>query len=188
MASNTPSMSQRWNTDNRPFGFTRVLAEGILAGMVGAATIAVWFLLVDTIAGHSLYTPSLLGSILFGTLPAGDALDTLPVSLQMVGAFTVAHGLVFTAIGITISWLFALTERYPFAGLAVLVPCLFVLLQLGFVITALTFRVLLFQALGWGVVLIGNGLAALTMGSYLWWRHGPRLKRRLTETFFAERT
>src|SRR5215475_13348300 len=48
--------------------------EGIIAGTCGAATITLWFLLIDVWAGHPLYTPNMLGTALFkgpsGLLPA----------------------------------------------------------------------------------------------------------------------
>ena len=34
------------------------MPEGPLAGTAGAVTVAAWFLLLDTIAGHPFYTPS----------------------------------------------------------------------------------------------------------------------------------
>src|SRR5881392_1355018 len=42
----------------RPHNFLR---EGIITGFIGATAIAVWFLIVDTIAGHPFYTPIFLG-------------------------------------------------------------------------------------------------------------------------------
>ena len=43
----------------------RLYLDGIVAGIVGAATIALWFLVLDTIGGQPLRTPSLLGTALF---------------------------------------------------------------------------------------------------------------------------
>ena len=50
-----------------------VIREGILTGIIGATAVAVWFLIVDTINGHPLYTPRALGAAVFGVLgpPAG---------------------------------------------------------------------------------------------------------------------
>src|SRR5206468_1198394 len=41
---------------------TRVAQEGFVAGALGAAAVAVWFLLYDTAAGAPLRTPALLGA------------------------------------------------------------------------------------------------------------------------------
>ena len=43
------------------------LQEGMDAGIIGGLTVAVWFLILDTIAGHPFFTPSVLGQIvIFG--------------------------------------------------------------------------------------------------------------------------
>src|SRR6185295_18953790 len=42
----------------RPHNFLR---EGLITGFIGATAIAIWFLIVDTIAGHPFYTPNFLG-------------------------------------------------------------------------------------------------------------------------------
>ena len=44
---------------------TRLYQEGLIAGLVGAATVAIWFLIIDTIQGRPLYTPAVLGAALF---------------------------------------------------------------------------------------------------------------------------
>src|SRR5438067_2400125 len=59
-----------------------VYAEGIRAGLVGAATIAVWFLLLDTIAGRPLYTPNVLGTALLRGVNALDDPARLPIDLE----------------------------------------------------------------------------------------------------------
>ena len=44
-----------------------IVAEGTDVGIIGGLAVAVWFLVLDTIAGHPLQTPSLLGQVvLFG--------------------------------------------------------------------------------------------------------------------------
>ena len=44
---------------------SRIYDEGIVAGLLGAATIAIWFLILDMIQGRPLYTPTVLGTALF---------------------------------------------------------------------------------------------------------------------------
>lgn len=46
-------------------GISKVYSEGIVAGLTGAATLAVWFLLLDSLDGRPFYTPSALGTALF---------------------------------------------------------------------------------------------------------------------------
>ena len=76
---------------------SQLLREGLIAGILGAATIAVWFLIVDSLHGQPFYTPSILGTALFKdgvTTP-----DSLGIDLEVVFLFTWVHGLVFTAVG-----------------------------------------------------------------------------------------
>jgi hypothetical protein len=43
------------------------MSEGTDAGIIGGLAVAIWFLILDTIAGHPFQTPSLLGQVvLFG--------------------------------------------------------------------------------------------------------------------------
>ena len=43
----------------------QVLHEGFIAGLIGAAAVALWFLVVDVIAGRPFFTPAMLGSAVF---------------------------------------------------------------------------------------------------------------------------
>ena len=42
-----------------------ILREGIVAGLIGAAVVAVWFLVFDIIRGQPFLTPGLLGAAVF---------------------------------------------------------------------------------------------------------------------------
>src|SRR2546425_457967 len=74
----------------------RLYQEGMIAGVIGAATVAVWFLLLDTAAGHPLYTPTVLGTAIFRRGALGSP-ETLSVSLEMVGMFTWVHMLTISS-------------------------------------------------------------------------------------------
>src|SRR5204863_4981813 len=63
--------------------FTKLYQEGLIAGLVGAATVALWFLLVDTVQGRPLYTPTVLGSALFSRGAGAPWASALP-NLEMV--------------------------------------------------------------------------------------------------------
>lgn len=151
---------------------SRIHQEGIVAGVIGAATVAVWFLVLDTLAGQPLSTPTLLGATLFSR---GAAVAVPGVSLEMVLMFTWVHGLVFVALGGIASWLLAQVERHPSFGFGVVI--LFVIFQFGFMVAAMLFARPVLVALGWPAILGANLLAAATMSAYLWWRH-PSLEVR----------
>ena len=151
---------------------SRVHQEGIIAGVIGAATVAVWFLVLDTLAGHPFSTPTLLGAALFHR---GAAVAVPGVSLEMVLMFTWVHGLVFVVLGGIASWLLAQAERHPSFGFGVLM--LFVIFQFGFMVAAMLFASPILVALGWPAILGANLLAAATMAAYFFWRH-PSLEVR----------
>jgi hypothetical protein len=162
----------------------RLYREGVLSGFIGGATIAVWFLILDSLAGRALYTPSLLGTALFkGPLVLSSSTD-VPISLDMVLAFSCVHGLVFAAIGAVGSWLLSFAEHEPYLGLTGLMLFLLIVFEFGFLVAAMWFSEVIVYALSWLAVLVGNGLAAGAMGLYLWWRHPSLSVRMVNETLF----
>lgn len=152
---------------------TRLYQEGIVAGILGAVTIAIWFLIIDAVNGRPLYTPTVLGTVLFRRGPEMPALDTLAPSFEMVLMFTWVHGLVFAAIGGLASRLLVTAERHPSVGFGILL--LFVVFTAGFTVAAMLFAAPVLKALTWPAVLVANLLAAAVMAGYFRLRH-PRLR------------
>lgn len=134
--------------------------HGVRAGLVGASTIALWFLFVDYGHGHLLYTPSLLGSLLFG----GGGVISPAIS------FTLVHVIVFALIGIAAARVVAMIELGSARSIGVVALLLFIILDLAFSSFALTARAIGLEALSWADVLWGNALAATAMITYLWRR------------------
>jgi len=149
-----------------------VYTEGLLAGVVGAATIAGWFLLLDSIAGRPFYTPSLLGTALVRGGAAIAAPETLPVNMEMVVNFTWMHVLAFMVIGLAASKLLEQAERDPNVGFGIVL--LFVVFEFGFIAVFQVVAGEVLHAISWPSILIGNLLAAAAMGLVFWRRH-PRL-------------
>ena len=144
--------------------------QGIEAGVLGAATIAVWFFLVDVVSGHPLfYTPNLLGTALFRHGAGLDQPQTLAISFETVLVYTWVHGLVFCAIGGVAAKLLVLAERDVNAGFGIIL--LFVIFEFGFVGAALVFAEPILRALTWPSVLVGNLLAAAVMAAYFRRQH-----------------
>jgi len=144
--------------------WTRVAREGIVAGLLGAAAVAVWFLLYDLAAGMPLRTPALLGAAVFHGLRDPNAVVvTLPLVLQ----YTVLHGAAFIGFGCAAAGLLALADREPrlLFGFVMLFCCfeVFVLAMIA------TLAEWLFETLAWWTILTGNLLAALVM---LWFFFG----------------
>jgi hypothetical protein len=143
--------------------------EGIVAGLIGAGAVALWFLVLDTLAGRPLYTPTVLGTALFRRGAGLDSPETLPVSLEMVGMFTWVHALVFVVMGGIAARLLAVAERNPSLGFGVLL--LFIAFQAGFMVVTMLFASWVPQALGWPAIFAANLLAAAGMAWYLRSRH-----------------
>ena len=154
-------------------GATYFSREGIVAGLIGASTIALWFLAFDAVRGHPLYTPTLLGTALFRGPAAVGSREALPISLPMVFSFTLVHGLAFIAIGLAAQRLLRLAEKNPDYGFGVIL--LSVIFLSGFLFVSLIFAAEILHALSWPAVLAGNLLALGTMSLYFR-RHHPFFK------------
>jgi hypothetical protein len=146
-----------------------LLADGTIAGLVGAATIALWFLVVDTLRGHPLYTPSLLGTALFRGRDAIASPEAHAISPLMVVLFTLVHGLIFVVTGQIAARLVRLAEKNANYGFGVILFLVFFLS--GFFFVSIVFEAELLSALTWPAVLAGNLLAVTAMGIYLARRH-----------------
>ncbi len=142
------------------------LREGLIAGFLGATSVALWFLIVDTVSGRPFYTPALLGTALLGILgPAGSEGAVVHVAI-----YTLFHYAAFALAGIVLTLVIHHAESEPavLAGLLIL----FVAFETGFYgLTALLSQEELLGNLAWYQIAIGNLLATLAMGTYLWRAH-----------------
>lgn len=146
-----------------------IYQQGIVAGVLGAATIALWFFLLDVLSGRPVfYTPHLLGIALFHRSALLDPSHAV-VSLETVLFYTWVHGLVFCVMGGLASKLLALAERDIHLGFGILL--LFVFFEFGFVGALWIFAEPVLRALAWPSVLVGNLLAAAAMAIYFRRRH-----------------
>lgn len=150
-----------------------ILREGAITGIVGATTVALWFLIVDVIAGHPLYTPEVLGTGLLSVLgPSGAESPMLIVAL-----YTVVHYVAFILVGILAAALVHAAKREPNVLAGALI--LFVAIEIGFYgLTALLSQTDALGTLAWYQIGLANLLAAVAMGVYLWRAH-PALGRDL---------
>jgi hypothetical protein len=147
----------------------RTSEEGIVAGLIGAATVAACFLVVDTISGRPFYTPTVLGTALFYGGEGLASPETLPVSAERALMFTWVHVLAFAVIGGVAARLLQLAEKDPNYGFGILL--LFVFFMFGFIVAALIFADAVLAALAWPVILVANLLAAAAIAAYFWRRH-----------------
>jgi hypothetical protein len=157
------------------------LRGGLFAGLIGYATIVLFFAILNLIGGRSpFYTAALLGSALFFGLRDAARLEITPAAVL---AFNMVHALVMLAVGFLASWLVAQGEQHPVSQWAVLVALIFVGFHL-FAVVAL-FAMPLMTALGWVQLAVASAAAAIAMGWFLLRIH-PRLRAALRELPMGE--
>jgi uncharacterized membrane protein YphA (DoxX/SURF4 family) len=144
-----------------------LLHDGIIAGLIGAAAIAVWFLIVDSIGGQPFRTPAALGHGLLDVLGPDDATDTM---LTYVLVYTVFHFTAFMFVGLLAALIVHLAKAEPSILLGFVV--LFVATEIGFYgFTGLLHEASSLKNLAWYQVMLGNLIAAMAMGYYFWRTH-----------------
>jgi len=87
-----------------------LLYEGVIAGLIGASLIAVWFLFVDSIARRPFYTPEVLGRALVGVLGPSTQEDS---AITFVLAYTVFHFSAFMVVGLIASLIVFIARKEP---------------------------------------------------------------------------
>ena len=143
------------------------LTDGVTAGLLGAAGVAVWFLVVDLVAGHPFFTPDFLGRAVFGVL--GRGIENHGMTYFVV-AYSVFHIVAFVVMGCVASKLITASRRAPqfTAGLALL----FIVFEVGFYFLALMLSSAhVLGSLAWYQIGAANLLASGLMGGYLLQRH-----------------
>jgi hypothetical protein len=154
--------------------------EGLIAGFIGATSIAIWFLIVDTVAGRPFYTPTVLGIGLLSVFgPRGDE-----GAVAQVIAYTIFHYGIFLSIGVLVSYVVHRAVQDDTVLAVALI--LFVALEVGFYgLVAVLSQSRQLGSLAWYQVLAGNLIAALTMGIYIWRTH-PELRRELEHALVGD--
>ena|ERR687887_2518349 len=142
--------------------------RGVVAGLLGAVVVAVWFFLLDLIAGHPFQTPAALGSsLLFGR-------STVDMSATVILAYCIFHFVAFVLAGLLFVWVTERIERRPSFMLFAL---LFLILAEALAVANLaTYAQWGLGSLGVWSITIANILAIAAMAWYIWKTH-PILRR-----------
>lgn len=150
-----------------------LVREGMVAGLLGAGAVALWFLILDSAEGHPFTTPSVLGQVVvFRNLePVVASPDWTAVA-----AYTAVHVAAFLLFGLLVTALVFQADKSRLALFA-----LFMLL-VAFEAFFSGLMTMLFEGTAglfplWKV-LAANTLALIAMGTYLLRRH-PAILRRL---------
>lgn len=152
-----------------------VIRQGIVAGVIGAVVVAVWFLIVDSIAGRPLFTPAALGSAI---LNGASGVPTVEFSAATIVGYTLIHISAFLLAGVLVSALVTQAERAPYLVFGMIL--LLVIFETFFIAMVAMLGTWLMEELAWWSVLVGNLLAVVSMGVYMLKVH-PRLRAELRE-------
>jgi hypothetical protein len=147
--------------------------EGIVAGVLGATAVAVWFFIVDLIGARPFFTPQVLGEGLLRILGTPRPLDSPALH---VAIYTVFHYVAFCIVGAIVVAIVHQGHRTP--GILAGLLMLFVALQLGALGITTMFVESPLGQLAWYQVFIANLLAAFAMGWWIWKKH-PGVGREL---------
>jgi hypothetical protein len=149
----------------------RVIARGILAGIVGATLLAAWFLVVDTLRGQPFHTPAFMARIL-------AHVEGVDRSTGLVLMYTAFHYAAFALVGVGMAALVRGLGHLPTLLLGLVLG--FLLFDLVFYAGVLLTGVNVVEELGWPHVLAGNLLAGFGLVATLhvewgrtpvaWWR------------------
>ncbi|MBI4587793.1 MAG: hypothetical protein HY725_03055 [Candidatus Rokubacteria bacterium] len=150
-----------------------ILREGVVAGLIGAAVVAFWFLILDAVRGDPLRTPRFLGTaMLQQTDPVGAILS-----------YTVVHGIAFILFGVAGAFLLSTAEQRPVFLLSFVI--LYVAFEFFFFAVALILaRWVLDELPGWAVA-VANLLAGAAMLTYYFKKH-RRLAARIVQALAEE--
>jgi hypothetical protein len=152
------------------------LSEGTDVGIIGGLAVALWFLLLDSLAGHPFQTPSLLGQVvLFGD----STPDTRHLVFGAILVYTAFHFAVFALLGMGLVALVHWGVRDPVVRYS-LVP-IFLVFEVLFYGLLEVFSERTNELFPFWTVIGANTLAALSMGIFLWVRH-PDFRAAVRET------
>lgn len=145
-----------------------MLREGLVAGLIGAAVIAVWFGIIDVIGGRPFHTPATLGR---GLLSVFGAISPDEGTATFVLAYTVFHVTAFAFVGLLASTIVYLARQEPsiLLGFAIL----FAVTEVGiYGLVSILDDAAPLQRPAWLAIMVANVLAAAAMGFYFWKKHG----------------
>jgi hypothetical protein len=152
------------------------IARGIVTGLVGAAAVAVWAVLVDLwVVGLAFFTPASIGSALF---LGADSPAVVRVGLGIVAAYAVLHVAAFCGLGIILDAVAGRLERRP--GLWLVTLMAFIIVGGASLGIVSLFAAWVMGMLGIWTIGVGSLIAVVAMAAYLWRTH-PTLRHRLLD-------
>jgi hypothetical protein len=154
----------------RPTLAADLVFDGIYGGLIGASTIALFFLIVDVMNGRALSSPSVMGAALF----EGVIVPSIePPRLDLVAYYSVVHLATFFVLSATLGFA---SRRSALIGKhsLVIVALVFSVLTATILIADALFMHGAVAALGYGPVLMANATTGVSMAVFIKWAHRPR--------------
>ncbi len=143
-----------------------VLLDGLVAGLLGGLTVAVWFLIFDFSSGHPFRTPEMLDAALLHVSPAPAGSVALVLRL---GEYSLIHFACFGLFGLIVAWLLIAARPTPghiFGLVAVLA-----VFEVFFVALVMLLRPELRPWIKGFNLLVANLLATAVMSTYFFIRN-----------------
>jgi hypothetical protein len=152
----------------------RIIADGVMAGLLGGAIIALWFLVFDAASGHPLQTPALLAAALLHGARTPVAL-TGP-AWTLVAEYTLAHFAVFAILGAIGALLIDGAKKHPelFGTLLIFA----IAFEVFFIALIMLAGPAAAAAMPWWKIIAGNLMATAGMLGFFLWRQ-PLLAQNL---------
>lgn len=146
----------------------RTIRDGVVAGLIGYAAVAAFYLAFDLLAARGmLYTVDLLGRAVFRGLRDPAILQQGPIQpdVPAILLYNGLHLVIALAVGLIVVWLVGQAERHPSQAHLILFA-----IVAGFVVTVIGVGVLtepMRAVLPWWSIVVANGLATLFAGAYV---------------------
>lgn len=158
----------------------RTIREGLIAGVVGAFAVMVWFLVIDLVNSRALFTPGALGSALFF---GARGVSEVQITPETVLGYTGLHVAAFVLVGLLASALVEGARREPHLLLGMVL--LFVVLEVLFLGLVAIAAAWLLDAIRWWMIVVANLVAAIAMGGFLLYEH-PEVRENLSHDLEEE--
>lgn len=136
-----------------------LIYHGMIGGMLAGLVVVLWFLVVDSIAGHPFATPAALASAIF------DHQRAAATTFRLVAMYSVLHFGVFALLGVCAAWMMTALHTAPRLLLGVI---------FGIVVQELLFYTGLFVSglspsgiVPWPHVIAANLVSGVVLMTYL---------------------
>jgi len=153
----------------RPTLTADLVFDAFYGGGIGGSTTALFFLLIDVLDGRPLFTPSMIGAVLFDGAAAASV-ET--IRLNMVAYFSIVHFATFALLSVALSYV-CRRSRLVEGHTLVMAALVFSVLTAVILAADWLFMPGVVATLGYGQVLLANALTGFALAAFMKWSHRP---------------